>query len=64
MFIQTPAKMLPGSLRDELGVGPAVEASGEPFRLFAHQGAEQLPGHLRLLGAKALDVDLENGGWD
>ena len=40
-------------------MGPSVEASGEPLRLFAHQGAEQLPGHLRLLGAKALDVDLE-----
>ncbi len=38
---------------------PAVETAGESLRLFAHQGAEQLAGHFRLLGSKALNVDLK-----
>ena len=39
-------------------MAPSVETSGKSFRLFAHDGEEQLPGFVRLFGPQVLNVDL------
>ena len=39
-------------------MAPSVETSGKSFRLFAHNGQEQLPGFVRLFGPQVLNVDL------
>ena len=39
-------------------MAPSVETPGKTFRLFAHDGEEQLPGFVRLFGPQVLNVDL------